>query len=65
MAWKNLKQRSLADSMLVDHTALRELDGVHELTDGLPLEKRLSGIYSKSKGEKTWLPIMMFKSLLL
>ena len=33
MAWKNLKQRSLADSMLMDHEALRELDGVHVLND--------------------------------
>jgi len=26
MAWKNLKQRNLADSMLMDHEALKELD---------------------------------------
>lgn len=31
MAWKNIKQRSLADSMMIDHDALRELDDVHEL----------------------------------
>jgi len=30
MVWKNLKQRSLADSMLVDHEALKELDGVRD-----------------------------------
>ena len=28
MAWKNLKQRSLADSMLIDHDALKELGSV-------------------------------------
>jgi hypothetical protein len=33
MAWKNLKQRSLADSMLIDHDALKELDSVSELID--------------------------------
>jgi len=65
MAWKNLKQRSLADSMLIDHEALKELDGVHELINWLPLEALLSGIHSKPKGEKAWPPIMMFKSLLL
>jgi transposase, IS5 family len=65
MAWKNLKQRSLADSMLVDHEALKELDGVHELINWLPLEALLSGIHAKPKGEKAWPPLMMFKSLLL
>jgi IS5 family transposase len=65
MAWKNLKQRSLADSMLIDHDALRELDDVHALINWLPLEQLLSGIHSKSRGEKAWPPIMMFKALLL
>jgi hypothetical protein len=41
MAWKNLKQRSLADSMLIDHEALRELDDVHALINWLPLEQLL------------------------
>jgi hypothetical protein len=31
MSWKNLKQTSLADALLVDHAALTELDGVHDL----------------------------------
>ena len=30
MAWKNLRQRSLADGMLLDHDALKELDAVHK-----------------------------------
>ncbi|MDP0587958.1 MAG: hypothetical protein QS748_01615 [Candidatus Endonucleobacter bathymodioli] len=30
MAWENLKQRSLPDSMLIDHDAVKELDSVHE-----------------------------------
>lgn len=51
MAWKNLKQRSLADSMLVDHDALKELDDVHELIDWLPLEALLSDIHLKSRDE--------------
>ncbi len=28
MAWKNLKQRSLAESMLIEHDALKELNDV-------------------------------------
>ena len=33
MAWKNLKQRSLADSMIVDHDAVKELDELNALID--------------------------------
>ena len=65
MAWKNLTQRSLADGMLIDHDALKELDAVHELIDWSRLEQRLSGIHSKAQGEKAWPPLMMFKALLL
>ena len=65
MAWKNLTQRSLADAMLIDHDALKELDGVHELIDWSRLEQHLCGIHSKVRGEKAWPPLMMFKALLL
>jgi IS5 family transposase len=51
--------------MLIDHDALRELDDVHAIINWLPLEQLLSGIHSKSRGEKAWPPIMMFKALLL
>ena len=45
MAWKNLKQRSLADSMIVTDEAVKELDedGLIKATDyssGSPLSKR-------------------------
>ena len=33
MAWKNLKQRSLADAMIVTHEAVKELDELNELID--------------------------------
>jgi len=33
MAWKNLKQRSLADDLMIDHLALEELDDVNNLID--------------------------------
>ncbi|MDP0588324.1 MAG: IS5 family transposase [Candidatus Endonucleobacter bathymodioli] len=65
MAWKNLKQRSLADSMLIDHDAVKELDSVYELIDWDRLEHHLKDIHSSSRGEKAWPPLMMFKALLL
>jgi len=65
MAWKNIKQRSLADAMLIDHHALRELDDVHNLIDWSRLERLLMDIYSSTRGEKAWPPLMMLKALLL
>mgnify|MGYP002725729001 CR=1 FL=1 len=65
MAWKNLEQRSLAEALLIDHDALKELDDVHELIDWSRLELLLSGIYSSPRGEKAWPPLMMLKALLL
>lgn len=65
MAWKNLKQRSLADKMLIDHDALKELDCVNELIDWGRLEQILQGIHASHRGEKAWPPLLMFKALLL
>jgi transposase, IS5 family len=65
MAWKNLKQQSLAEAMLVDHEAIKELDDVHDLINWSRLECLLSDIHSSKKGEKAWPPLMMFKALLL
>ena len=65
MAWKNLTQRSLAEAMLIDHDALKELDDVHALIDWSRIEQRLSDIHSKTRGEQAWPPLMMFKALLL
>jgi len=45
MVKKNLTQRSLADTMLIDHNALRELDAAHELIDWALLEQQLPGIH--------------------
>ena len=42
MAWKNLKQRSLADSMLITHEAVKELDELNELIDWSRVEQHLS-----------------------
>ncbi|MDP0589835.1 MAG: hypothetical protein QS748_11845 [Candidatus Endonucleobacter bathymodioli] len=64
MVWKNLKQRSLADSMLIDHDAVKELDSVHELIDWARLEHYLKDIHSSARGEKPWPPLLMFKESL-
>jgi IS5 family transposase len=65
MAWKNLKQRSLADSMMIDHDALKELDEVNEFIDWHRIERLLQDIHSSQRGEKAWPPLLMFKALLL
>lgn len=65
MAWKNLKQRSLVDSMLVAHEAIKELDELNQLIDWSCVEVHLSHIHSKTRGEKAWPPLLMFKALLL
>jgi len=65
MSWKNLKQQSLADALVVEHSAITELDDVHELIDWDKLEALLSDIHAKTRGEQAWPPLMMFKALLL
>ena len=45
MAWKNVNQRSLVDSMIIDHDALKELDDVHEFIDWHRIESLLQGIH--------------------
>ena len=56
MAWKNLKQRSLA--------AVKELDSVHELIDWARLEHHLGDIHSSARGKKARPPLMMLKEAL-
>lgn len=65
MAWKNLKQRSFADSMLVTHEAVKELDELNELINWSRVEQHLSHLHAKPRGEKAWPPLFMFKALLL
>lgn len=65
MAWKNLKQRSLAEASLVEHAALQELDSLNAMIDWDQIESLLSGIHARKQGEKAWPPLMMFKALLL
>jgi len=65
MAWKDLSNTSFAESMLIEHEAIKELDDVSNLIDWSRIEELLSGIHNKAKGEKAWPPLMMFKALLL
>ena len=65
MAWKDLSNNSFANAILIEHGDIKELDKVHNLVDGCIIEVLLSGIHNKSKGEKSWPPLMMFKALLL
>ena len=65
MAWKNIKQRSFADDLFEVHSAVEELDDVHDLINWKRIEKLLSHIHTKVQGEKAWPPLMMYKALLL
>lgn len=65
MAWKNLAQTDLSDSLIQHHEALEELDGINQLIDWTLIEALLSGIHNKKQGEHAWPPLMMFKILLL
>jgi IS5 family transposase len=65
MAWKNINQRSFADDLLVNHSAVKELDDVHDLINWVRIESLLKAIHTKVKGERAWPPLMMYKALLL
>jgi IS5 family transposase len=65
MAWKNLKQRSLADDLVSEHEALTELDDVNGLMDWQAIEDPLCDIHAKRRGNSAWPPLFIFKALLL
>ena len=65
MAWKNLKQLSLADSLTSKHEALTELDDINEIMDWKVIEHLLGDIHAKRRGNTAWPPVFMFKALLL
>ena len=65
MAWKMLQQQTLADALMSDHEALKELDGLNALIDWKLIELKLSEVNNKAKGERAFPPLMMFKILLL
>jgi hypothetical protein len=65
MAWKNLKQLSLADSLTSEHETLTELDGINELKDWQAIEHLVENAHAKRCGITTWPPLFMLKALLL
>jgi hypothetical protein len=50
MAWRNLKQLSLADSLTSEHEALTELDEINELMDWEAIGHLLGDINAKRRG---------------
>jgi IS5 family transposase len=65
MSWKNTKQYSLADCLVVQHKSLSKLDGVHNIINWIEIEKALSNFYSSVRGAPSYPPLMMFKILIL
>jgi IS5 family transposase len=65
MSWKNTKQNSLADALVVQHKCLSELDDVHNIINWNEIEKTLSNLYSSKRGAPSYPPLMMFKILIL
>jgi hypothetical protein len=56
MAWKNLKQRSLADDLVSEHKALTVLDDVNDLMDWQAIEDILRDIHAKRRGNSAIVP---------
>jgi IS5 family transposase len=65
MAWRNLKQLSLVDSLTSEHEALTELDNINELMDWEAIGHSLSDLNYKRRGNSAWRPGIMLKALLL
>jgi IS5 family transposase len=64
LAWKNLKQLSLADSLTTEHEALTQLDDINELMDWEAIEHLLV-ISMQNVMATVHGPVFMFKALLL
>lgn len=65
MAWKNLTQNSLTDALASHHSALEELDAVHDIINWKQIEKSLSSLYQETRGAPSYPPLMLFKILIL
>jgi len=65
MAWKNLTQNSLTDALASHHSALEELDAVHDIINWKQIEKSLSSLYQGTRGAPSYPPLMLFKILIL
>lgn len=65
MARKETRQRSLGDSLLMEHKALRALDDIHALIDWARIDALMEGIHASEVGNLAYPPLMKFKALLL
>ena len=65
MAWKNTKQDTLADALLIEHDSIKELDSLHALVNWHAIKRILQDIHSYKAGERAYHPVMMFRCLLL
>ncbi len=65
MSWKQTTQNSFADSLVVEHKSLSELDDVHNIINWTEIEQTLSNLYSSVRGAPSYPPLMMFKILIL
>ena len=65
MSWKQTAQNSFADSLVVEHKSLSELDDVHNIINWPEIEQTLSNLYSSKRGAPSYPPLMMFKILIL
>ena len=65
MSWKQTAQNSFADSLVVEHKSLSELDDVHNIINWSEIEQTLSNLYSSKRGAPSYPPLMMFKILIL
>ena len=50
MAWKQIQQMSLADSLLNEHECLKELDNVAALIDWRRIESLFDNIHTSLRG---------------
>ena len=65
MAWKNSKQRSLNDGMLMQHKALTVFDDILKMIKWQNIYKYLVDLLNSKSGERAYPPLMMLKALLL
>ncbi len=56
MAWKNLKQYRLADSLMIDHDAIKVFGSAYSAIGWSRLGALLQHIYSSKRGDRVWLP---------
>lgn len=65
MSWKNLTQKSLTDALVSHHSAIEELDAVHDIINWKQIQKPLSSLYRGTRGAPSYPPLMLFKILIL